>query len=247
MDFVKNRNTIKLLILNVILIFFSLLTNITNMMILWFILIGLLSLYFIVSYKEKMKKREIIISLVLGMITMISNAFMAIFVCLAYLAAQVIMENHSQKMMLYHPAKKHELWKTLFFIFMMGGLLGCINVFLAMNSYSLQISFHLHFLFDALRAGIFEEIFFRMFLFALCLHITQSTCLNHTQVILSYFIMVLPHVLLHNSFSIDMMSVVILSLLFGLPFALMSRKINLLTAIGAHSFVDFIRFIMLGI
>ena len=69
------------------------------------ILIGLLSLYFIVSYKEKMKKREIIISLVLGMITMISNAFMAIFVCLAYLAAQVIMENHSQKMMLYHPAK----------------------------------------------------------------------------------------------------------------------------------------------
>ncbi len=82
MDFVKNRNTIKLLILNVILIFFSLLTNITNMMILWFILIGLLSLYFIVSYKEKMKKREIIISLVLGMITMISNAFMAIFVCL---------------------------------------------------------------------------------------------------------------------------------------------------------------------
>ncbi len=128
-----------------------------------------------------------------------------------------------------------------------GGLLGCINVFLAMNSYSLQISFHLHFLFDALRAGIFEEIFFRMFLFALCLHITQSTYLNHTQVILSYFIMVLPHVLLHNSFSIDMMSVVILSLLFGLPFALMSRKINLLTAIGAHSFVDFIRFIMLGI
>ncbi|MFQ7410352.1 MAG: hypothetical protein ACLRNS_05095 [Coprobacillus cateniformis] len=105
MDFVKNRNTIKLLILNVVLIFFSLLTNITNMMILWFILIGLLSLHFIVSYKEKMKKREIIISLVLGMITMISNAFMAIFVCLAYLAAQVIMENHSQKMMLYHPAK----------------------------------------------------------------------------------------------------------------------------------------------
>ena len=42
-------------------------------------------------------------------------------------------------------------------------------------------------------------------------------------------------------------SVITLSLLFGLPFALMQRKFNLISAIGSHAFVDFVRFCVLGV
>ena len=35
--------------------------------------------------------------------------------------------------------------------------------------------------------------------------------------------------------------------LFGLPFALMQRKFNLISAIGSHAFVDFVRFCVLGV
>lgn len=246
MFFTNDTNTKKLVVLNIALILFSLFASRTNMMILWLVLIGFLSLYFLLKLKNQIRKSDIIISLILGIITMISHPLLAIFVSLAYLSAQVMMSNHPSKMVLYHSKKKYELYKTLFFIFIIGGLLACINLLLAMNSYSLHISFQLNFLFDALRAGIFEEVFFRMFLYALCLQITHNIHFNRIQTILSYLIMVLPHVLMHN-YPMDIMSIIILSLIFGLPFAFMSREINLLSAIGSHSFVDLIRFIGLGI
>jgi hypothetical protein len=66
--------------------------------------------------------------------------------------------------------------------------------------------------------------------------------------------MVIPHVLLHfpdmiatNGIGSIIGNVIILSLLFGLPFALLLRKRDLFSAITAHTLVDLIRFICLGI
>lgn len=66
--------------------------------------------------------------------------------------------------------------------------------------------------------------------------------------------MIVPHVLLHfpdmiirNGILSIMGSAIILSLLFGLPFALLQRKRDLYSAILAHTLVDLIRFICLGV
>lgn len=196
--------------------------------------------------KSNIRKKDVMISLMLSGITMISNAFMGIFVAPAYLTSIAVMRNKEQGIILY-PKTRRELFWTLCCIFLVGSILGGINLLLASQAYQTAISFRLSYLTDALRAGIFEEIFFRMFLYAVCMEVTGLHAYSKVQEVLCYLIMVLPHVFVHFSGTIDVVSVLILSVCFGLPFAIMQRKVNLLSAIGAHSMVDFIRFIVLGI
>lgn len=60
--------------------------------------------------------------------------------------------------------------------------------------------------------------------------------------------MILPHVLLHfNTANFALGSVLALALLFGLPFAVMQRKRDVSSAIGAHTVVDVIRFCSFGV
>lgn len=128
-----------------------------------------------------------------------------------------------------------------------GGILSIINLFLGMGEMQIQMSLKIQWLLDAVRAGVCEEIVFRMFFFALCAHIVKDSELSKLQNVLCYAIMVLPHVLMHFNFrNFDIESVVILTLLFGLPFALMQRKSNLVSAIGAHTMVDLVRFCVFG-
>ncbi|MEG0451937.1 MAG: CPBP family glutamic-type intramembrane protease [Coprobacillus sp.] len=178
---------------------------------------------------------------------MISNAFIGIIVCPTYLAAVSILKGNNKEIAFYNHSRKKELFWTFICIFICGSFLACLNLALSLGSYQLDLSFQPMFIFHALRAGIFEEIIFRMFLFALCIEITGNLPYNKSQEMLCYLLMILPHVLLHFSNTIDIVSIIILAIFFGLPFCLMQRKINLLSAIGAHSMVDFIRFIMLGI
>lgn len=120
--------------------------------------------------------------------------------------------------------------------------------FFAINSMPVNLSFELKWITNALRAGIFEEIFFRFFFFALCAYIIKDEPLSKLHNVLCYAIMVIPHVLIHFNFqSFSVSNLIMLSLLFGLPFALMQRKTNLISAIGSHAFVDFIRFCVFGL
>lgn len=101
---------------------------------------------------------------------------------------------------------------------------------------------------DALRAGIFEKIFFRFFFFALCVYFTRDKLLSKMENAICYVIMVIPHVLIHFNFqTFSVGNLVMLSLFYGFPFALIQRKYNLVTAIGSHTFVDFIRFCTFGL
>ena len=135
-----------------------------------------------------------------------------------------------------------------------GGVLGIINLFLGMSQHKLSLSFsHIH-LTTTLRAGVSEEITFRLFMFAICVYLLKGNPKSKIENFLCYIIMVIPHVLLHfpniiatTDISSIVGSVIILSLLFGLPFALLQRKRDLFSAIAAHTLVDLIRFICLGI
>lgn len=66
--------------------------------------------------------------------------------------------------------------------------------------------------------------------------------------------MVIPHVLIHIpdtflTYGIvsGIVNIVMLSLIFGIPFAILQRKRDLLSAMIAHGTVDVIRFSFLGL
>lgn len=91
-------------------------------------------------------------------------------------------------------------------------------------------------------------------MFAICVYLLKGNPKSKTENFLCYIIIVIPHVLLHfpdmiatTGVSSIMGSVIVLSLLFVLPFALLQRKRDLFSAIVAHTLVDLIRFICLGI
>lgn len=135
-----------------------------------------------------------------------------------------------------------------------GGVLGIINLFLGMSQHKLSPSFSCIHLITALIAGLSEEIAFRLFMFAICVYLLKGNPKSKTEFFLCYIIMIIPHVLLHfpdmiatTGISSIIGSVIILSLLFGLPFALLQRKRDLFSAITAHTLVDLIGFICLEI
>lgn len=68
-----------------------------------------------------------------------------------------------------------------------------------------------------------------MIIFALMLVLWLITSMNPMQLNMLWFVVVL-----------------ILSLIFGLPFAIMQRRHDLTSAIGAHTIVDLIRFCIFG-
>lgn len=118
---------------------------------------------------------------------------------------------------------------------------------LALSSMTISPSFNIQWFVDALKAGVFEEIFFRLFFFALCIIVTKDEPLSRMQNILCYMVMIVPHVLIHfNLQTFNIGSFVTLSLMFGIPFVIIQRKVNLISAIGAHSFIDLLRFCILG-
>jgi hypothetical protein len=211
----------------------------------WFILVGIISLAIILKLRKLINKTDIITAIVLMAISMTSNIFMGIFVFPSYLASILVFRNSQLKISFYTNEKKHNLRNTLLVIFVVGGVLSVINLVISGMHYNPSVK--LQWFCDALRAGIFEEVFFRMFFFAMCILIIKEPKLNNFQNVLSYLIMVLPHVLAHfNSSNFDIPTVIILSVLFGLPFAIMQRKQNLVSAMGAHTLVDLVRFITLS-
>ena len=88
---------------------------------------------------------------------------------------------------------------------------------------------------------------FSFLFFALSVYCIKDGALSKFDNFLCYAIMVLPHVLIHfDATTFTLSSVVVLALLFGLPFAIMQRKRDLSSAIGAHALVDAVRFCVFG-
>ena len=96
---------------------------------------------------------------------------------------------------------------------------------LLLANYPINFSVKLKWFLDAIRAGVTEEIIFRLFFFAICVAVVKDKKMSKAENVLSYLIMTIPHV----------------------PFAVLQRKRDLTSAIVAHSVVDLIRFVLLGI
>lgn len=241
------NNSLKLMILFISLIATWVISVILHTTFVWLAAENLIAVYIIYKYRE-FDKTDIVMGCLFGILCLPSSLIMGITIILPYIAAMTIYKNSADKIFLFKWDRRNTIVTTLTLIFIVGGILGGINVFFAINSMPVHLSFKFEWVTDALRAGIFEEIFFRFFFFALCAYLIKGQSLSKFQNILCYAIMVIPHVLIHFDFqNFRVVNLIMLSLLFGLPFAWMQRKVNLVSAIGSHAFVDFIRFCILGL
>ncbi|WP_147345219.1 type II CAAX prenyl endopeptidase Rce1 family protein [Paraclostridium sordellii] len=191
--------------------------------------------------------KDFILGIIFGVLCMPSSPIMGISTIIPLVASIGILKKSKNTVHIFSNNKKIILLSVTLTL-VIGIILGAINVFFAIDSIPINLDFKIQYVFNALRAGIFEEIFFRLFFFAMCVYITNDSKFSKTQNLLCYLIMIIPHTLIHfNLSTFNLPSVVMLSLLFGLPFALMLRKLNLISAIGTHSIVDIIRFCTFGI
>ena len=133
-----------------------------------------------------------------------------------------------------------------------GAVLGTINLFISGEELSLNITPSAFIV--ALNPGVYEEIAFRAFIFAACLYFFRGAINSKMQVFTLWFMMVVPHVLIHTpDMFIDsgivagMGSIAILTAIFGLPFAFLQKKWDITSAMIAHGVVIVIRFSFMGI
>lgn len=83
-----------------------------------------------------------------------------------------------------------------------------------------------------------------MLFFALCVNIVKDKKLSKSEDIMCYLIMIIPHALMHFSLkTIDLGMIGRISLLLGVPLALLERKRDLTSAIVCHSLVYLLIFI----
>ncbi|CEN78307.1 CPBP family glutamic-type intramembrane protease [Paraclostridium sordellii] len=212
----------------------------------WFITINLIAIYLIIKNKSTTSK-DFILGIIFGVLCMPSSPIMGIFTIIPFIASIGIFKKSKNNVHIFNNNKKTILLSMVLTL-AIGIILGAINVFFAIDSIPINPDFKIQYVFNALRAGVFEEIFFRFFFFAMCVYSTNDSKFSKVQNLLCYLIMIIPHTLIHfNLSTFNLPSVIMLSLLFGLPFALMLRKLNLISAIGAHSIVDIIRFCTFGV
>ena len=68
--------------------------------------------------------------------------------------------------------------------------------------------------------------------------------MNVFDLITMYFMMIVPHTVIHGY---GLIPTLILCVLFGLPFALLQRKRDIASAMISHGIVDAVRFTLTGI
>lgn len=244
------------------LINFGLKTTIGYTSMMWLILDGcVLILSILILIKNRIPKRnQILISLMFGLLMFIAyqgisfssvKAFLTTFLCsVSTFSIFNRYENNALKIL-----KLTTLKSTLVSIIVgliVGVVLGIINLFL--NSGTPNLSISLSCFLTALSPAIYEEIAFRTFIYALCIYLLKGEINTNGQKFTCYFMMTIPHVMIHTPEQFinyglisGIIVILILTLLFGLPFAFLQRKRDITSAMIAHGVVDMIRFCFLGL
>lgn len=243
-----NRISLKLIIIFALFLVLWLITsmNPAKLNILWFIVVVILSTLFMIKNKN-ISGYDLVVGILLGLISMPFNFFMGAISIIAYLGGVSVFKKSDNKILLIKSSNKKELLKTILLIIFVGGILGIINIYLGKSAMTIHLSIKLKWFLDAIMAGVTEEVIFRFFFFAICIYFTNDKVLSRLESLLCYLVMIVPHVLIHfDRSSFNFSGMVVLSLLFGLPFAIMQRRHDLSSAMGAHALVDLIRFSIFG-
>lgn len=127
-----------------------------------------------------------------------------------------------------------------------GTVLGVINLLLAGGSATRDVSLTFPRFLVSLNPGIYEEIVCRAVFMAFCAYLfkKRNAAPSRFELFTMWFMMTVPHCLTHGYPIVESM---VLLVLFGLPFAYLQRKRDILSAMISHFAVDFIRFIVFGL
>lgn len=123
-------------------------------------------------------------------------------------------------------------------------VLSSINFFLMKNDNPADFEISVSRLIVCLIPAIYEEIVCRAIFMAFSLYVIGEEKPTKFQTFTMWFMMCFPHTAAHGY---DIVSTVILCVLFGLPFTLLQRKRNLASAMISHGLVDAVRFTVFGL
>lgn len=102
-------------------------------------------------------------------------------------------------------------------------------------------------LLGAVRAGVSEEIGVRLFLLACVVVALGHRPATRAEDVMAYLVLVVPHAAFHvSSFDALLGETLVLSVVFGLPLALLMTRLGVLPAVIAHTTIDTVRFLVIG-
>lgn len=103
-------------------------------------------------------------------------------------------------------------------------------------------------LLGAARAGLSEEIGMRAFLLTCAVVVLGHPPVTLAQRVSTYLVMVVPHAAVHASSFADLLAqTLVLGVLFGLPLTLLMTRFGVLAAVVAHTVIDAVRFLVIGV
>lgn len=244
------------------LVNFGIKTNIGYTSMMWLILdFCVLILSIIILIKNKFpRKNQVLISLVFGFLMFVAyqgisfssiKGFLITFLTsLAMFSIFNLYEKNSLKLLKANDIKS--ILITIGIGIIVGVVLGVINLFISgeILNFNIKLSYFL----VALSPGIYEEIALRAFIYSLCIYVLKDEINTRFKRFTCYFMMTIPHVMIHTPEQFinqgvisGIMAMIILTILFGLPFAFLQRKRDITSAMIGHGLVDVIRFCFLGL
>ena len=120
-------------------------------------------------------------------------------------------------------------------------VLAVINFFLSKTHSTENFEITWQRLTICLSPAIFEEMACRAVFMAFCVYLFRKP--TKFQLFTMWFMMIVPHTLAHHY---NLVSSLLLCVIFGLPFTLLQRKRDLTSAMVSHGLVDAIRFCIFG-
>lgn len=229
-----------------------------NLIDLWALLMSIMLLV-----KHKLPaKRQILISVLLATavaaayinVSLFSMITTSALTLLASLALFSTFNRYSEgKLIFLNTASKKAVAISLVTGAAAGTFLGIVNLMLSgqdLSHYSIEFMYFK----IALSPAIFEEIVLRALFYAFCLSLLKGRIDTRARKFTAWFMMIIPHVLIHTPENFinggivqGMINIIMLALLFGLPFAVLQQKRDITSAMLAHGIVDIIRFCFLGL
>jgi len=139
--------------------------------------------------------------------------------------------------------KKEKKLATLIIAISVGTALSVINYFIMRESSVIDFGISASRFLVCLNPAIYEEISCRAIFMAYCLYKIGENKPTKFQQFTLWFMMCFPHTIAHGY---DIISTILLCIIFALPFAILQRKRDIVSAMISHGLVDAVRFSIFG-
>ena len=233
---------------------------------LFFSVIGLVIIF---KYKNNIKRKEIMISIILASLIWITvqssyyynnwvpnipyydptiNALQVFFMSLGFFALNIDTPKFS-----FLNAKNYN-FRSIILGLVLGLVFGLANLafFIFVYGEQLQIGNIIYGCLRALQPGIMEEVAYRLFFMGSSVLILRKYLTKNiadiTSIIMAILFHAIPHaylIILSNPTS-AIITIAVLSILFGLPMTVIAYKRGIETSIIFHWTIDAIRFVLIG-